>query len=145
ANRRPGMSVPTVSGPGTSGSTDPSIASLTGNGSQLGEQSFLQLLVAQLQNQDPMQPMDDTQFISQLAQFSTLQTMQQIQSSLQSSLGAQLLDHAMSFLGHTVSANDANGSPVSGTVSGIKLQSGNVLLEVGSTTVNLSDVSEVKA
>lgn len=139
------MSVPAISGPTTSGSTDPSVASLTGNNNQLGEQSFLQLLVAQLQNQDPMQPMDDTQFISQLAQFSTLQTMQQIQSSLQSSLGAQLLDHAMSFLGHPISANDANGSPVSGTVSGIKLQGGNVLLEVGSTTVNLSDVTEVKA
>jgi len=139
------MSVPTISGPGTSGSTDPSLASVAGNNSQLGEQSFLQLLVAQLQNQDPMQPMDDTQFISQLAQFSTLQTMQQIQSSLQSSLGSQLLDHAMSFLGHTVTASGSDGTPVTGTVSGIQLQSGNVLLEVGSTTVNLSDVSEVKA
>ena len=139
------MATPTVSGPSTSGSTNPSLAAVTGDNNQLGEQSFLKLLVAQLQNQDPLQPMDDTQFISQLAQFSTLQTMQQIQSSLQSSLGAQLLDHAMSFLGHTVTASGSGGTPVTGTVSGIQLQSGNVLLEVGSSTVNLSDVTEVKA
>ncbi|HTW66156.1 MAG TPA: flagellar hook capping FlgD N-terminal domain-containing protein [Bryobacteraceae bacterium] len=47
--------------------------------SMASEQTFLQLLVAQLQNQDPMDPQDGTQFVSQLAQFSSLE--QQIQSN----------------------------------------------------------------
>ncbi|MFI5337002.1 MAG: flagellar hook capping FlgD N-terminal domain-containing protein, partial [Opitutales bacterium] len=49
----------------------------------LGEQDFLQLLSTQLQNQDPMQPMDDTQFIAQMAQFSSLQQMSLMQSNQQ--------------------------------------------------------------
>ncbi len=45
------------------------------------EQMFLQLLVAQLQNQDPLNPTDSTQFVSQLAQFSSLEQMMQIRSN----------------------------------------------------------------
>ena len=113
--------------------------------SQLGKQQFLQLLVAQLKNQDPLKPMDDTQFITQLAQFSTLETLQQIQSSLETSLGAQLLDHAMSLLGHTVTASGPDGGSVTATVHAVRLQGGDVLLDLGSTTVHLSDVQEVQA
>jgi flagellar basal-body rod modification protein FlgD len=48
----------------------------------LGENAFLQLLVTQLQHQDPTQPMDDTTFIAQLAQFSSLEKLTSIDSSL---------------------------------------------------------------
>ncbi len=113
--------------------------------SQLGKQQFLQLLVAQLKNQDPLKPMDDTQFITQLAQFSTLETLQQIQSTLETSLGAQLLDHAMSLLGRTVTATGADGGTITGTVKGVQLQGGDVLLDLGIATVHLSDVQEVQA
>ena len=49
---------------------------------QLGQDAFLQLLLSELQNQDPTQPMDDTQFISQLATFSSLQTLNHIDASM---------------------------------------------------------------
>jgi flagellar basal-body rod modification protein FlgD len=59
---------------GTSpGST--SLSSASASATQVSEQQFLQLLVAQLQNQDPLNPMDGTQFVSQLAQFSELEQM----------------------------------------------------------------------
>lgn len=48
---------------------------------QIGENTFLQLLVAQLQNQDPMQPMDGMQFVTQLAQFSQLESLYGIQNN----------------------------------------------------------------
>jgi flagellar basal-body rod modification protein FlgD len=57
--------------PSSSASSNTSTAAET----QVTEQQFLQLLVAQLQNQDPLDPMDGTQFVSQLAQFSELQQM----------------------------------------------------------------------
>ena len=50
-----------------------STAALTGNNALANEGTFLKLLVAQLQNQDPLQPQDGTQFVSQLAQFSDLE------------------------------------------------------------------------
>lgn len=48
-------------------------AALTGNNNLANEGTFLKLLVAQLQNQDPLQPQDGTQFVTQLAQFSGLE------------------------------------------------------------------------
>lgn len=62
---------PVTSNP-TTPSTSTSLSSATTAETQVSEQQFLQLLVAQLQNQDPLNPMDGTQFVSQLAQFSEL-------------------------------------------------------------------------
>src|SRR5450755_151883 len=62
-------------------STDLSSA-LSGSSSALGEQDFLTLLVAQLKNQDPLSPQDNTAFVAQLAQFSTLQATMGINTRL---------------------------------------------------------------
>jgi flagellar basal-body rod modification protein FlgD len=63
----------------------------------LGQDDFLKLLVSQLQNQDPMNPMDGTQFASQLAQFTSVEQLANINTSLQSSISAnQLLNQSIS-------------------------------------------------
>jgi flagellar basal-body rod modification protein FlgD len=71
--------------------TNPTAAADTSNSSNsttktndgLGENAFLQLLVTQLQHQDPLQPQDDSQFLAQLAQFSSLEQLTQISGSIQ--------------------------------------------------------------
>jgi flagellar basal-body rod modification protein FlgD len=78
-------------------STIGSTTSTTGTGTQetgtgtvdrtkdaLGRDAFLQLLTTQLAHQDPMQPQADTEFIAQLAQFSSLEQLQQMRSTLDS-------------------------------------------------------------
>jgi flagellar basal-body rod modification protein FlgD len=65
---------PITSNTGASSSSSAAGAA-TAAQTQVTEQQFLQLLVAQLKNQDPLSPMDGTQFVSQLAQFSELQQM----------------------------------------------------------------------
>src|ERR1700685_564237 len=64
--------------PAVTGSSSNSSTSSNPN-QQISEQTFLQLLVAQLQNQDPLQPMDGMQFVTQLAQFSQLESVYGIQ------------------------------------------------------------------
>jgi flagellar basal-body rod modification protein FlgD len=74
---------------------------------QLGQNEFLKLMLAQLKNQDPMKPTDPTQFLSQLAQFSTVTGIQNMQTSmadLASSLRSTQVLNGASLVGHDVLA-----------------------------------------
>ncbi|MBF0525173.1 MAG: flagellar hook assembly protein FlgD [Deltaproteobacteria bacterium] len=90
----------------TGGIATPTQTSKTGN-SNLGQADFLKLLVTQLQNQDPTSPMDNQQFIAQMAQFSQVQQMTSMNQSLQN---IQMLQsslnntYSLSFIGKTVTA-----------------------------------------
>ena len=68
---------------GATGTTTPATDPITGTDG-LGRDAFLKLLVTQLQHQDPTQPQDDSQFIQQLATFSSLEQLQSISASTSS-------------------------------------------------------------
>ncbi len=94
------------------------IAAATG-GSALGKQEFLTLLVAQLQNQDPLNPQDPTEFTTQLAQFSSLEQLFDINKNLLTLAGSQddmEQMSALSLLGKDIIAKgdkiDFNGQPL---------------------------------
>lgn len=81
--------------------------------SSLGQDAFLQLLVTQLQYQDPLSPMDDKEFVAELAQFSSLEQLTEINSgidNLASIGGTQELMGAVNFIGKTI---EATGTAVS--------------------------------
>jgi flagellar basal-body rod modification protein FlgD len=96
--------------------------------SQLGETAFLQLLTTQLQNQDPLNPMDDTQSVAELAQFSSVQAVTSLNDSFSSFESNFSVMQSAGLLGKTVSAQttDANGNAtsVSGTVKTISVING---------------------
>jgi flagellar basal-body rod modification protein FlgD len=80
-------------------------------GGDMGKDQFMQLLIAQLQNQDPTSPMDGSQMAAQLAQFSSLEQLQNINTTLTSQstsdgtlLGAIQASSAIATIGHTVTA-----------------------------------------
>jgi flagellar basal-body rod modification protein FlgD len=84
-------SVNAVTNPAASTQTDPSSSSATSSLNKLANQdTFLQLLVAQIKNQDPLNPTDGTAFLGQLAQFSQLEQLIGIHTDLQQlTAGAQ--------------------------------------------------------
>jgi flagellar basal-body rod modification protein FlgD len=85
---------------------------------QINETDFLQLITTQLQNQDPLQPTDPSQFLGQLeglSEVSSLQSMQSAMSSSQVTNGASLLGHSV--LAPGTSATLASGGAISGAVN----------------------------
>lgn len=109
--------VSSVTNTGTSASTATSGASAAGN---LDYNAFLQLLIAQLKNQDPTKPMDSTQFVAQLATFSQVKESVTTNTKLDSLLTAQSLTIADAFIGHTVTSGDGT---TSGVVTSVKITS----------------------
>ena len=82
---------------------------------QLGKDDFLKLLITQLSNQDPTSPMEDTQFIAQMAQFSSLEQMKNMNESFTKITSMINSSQAASVLGHNVEI-DLGDTTTTGTV-----------------------------
>ncbi len=131
----------TAINPATSSSTAASAGSSTASPlptQTLSENDFLNLLTTELSAQDPMNPVDDTQFIGEMAQFSTLQATTGMQQNI-SQMGATQL------IGTNVTLQNGQGSTVSGTVSGIQLSSGTPQVIVNGQPYALSTLVSVSA
>ena len=106
-------------------------ASAAGNalgGQQMGSAEFLQLLTTELKNQDPEKPVDDTQSVAQLAQFSALSATEELNTSFQNFQSNFGVMQSASLIGKTVTVSTpdstGNSSNVTGTVSSISVQNG---------------------
>lgn len=84
---------------------------------ELGKDDFLKLLITQLQNQDPTSPMEDTEFISQMAQFSSLEQMTNMSTSFSRMASFLNSSEAAATLGKTVELN-LGDTTTTGTVEG---------------------------
>lgn len=109
---------------------------------ELGE-VFLQLLVKELENQDPLNPMEGTDFIMQLAQLSTLEQIRQMNNTLAAVQDMQQLTQANALIGREVRATGPDGSVVEGPVMGVSLADGAVALDVDGQFIPLSWVTEI--
>jgi flagellar basal-body rod modification protein FlgD len=118
-------------------------ASSTGSASpikkNLDQRDFLQLLVAQLRNQDPMQPMEDKEFMSQMAQFDTLDQLTQLNKTMQAMVMASTLGQASSLLGKDVEAAGPDGL-VHGVVSAVSVINGQAVAEIGKDVVPVASI-----
>ena len=107
-------------------------------------QSLLQIILTQLTAQDPLKPMDNFQFVSQLAQFSQLQQAQSLNDTVTNLLTAQAATQATSLLGRTVDLSSGQGgaTATSGVVKAISFNNGQasvtILTTTGQTIANIS-------
>lgn len=100
-------------------STGTSTPAQSGTGQSLGATAFLSLLTTELQNQDPLNPMDSTQSVTQLAQFQALQSQVTLADSFQSFQNNFAISQAASLIGLTVAVNTTDGSGNTSTQTGI--------------------------
>jgi len=103
----------------------------------MGQEDFIKLLTTQMSNQDPMNPVSDTQQIAQLAQFSSLQSMNNLLTNSQ-------LSSASSMIGKNVTATASDGTVHSGTVESVQMNSGAVYVTVDGQPYAYSTISQVK-
>lgn len=90
-------------------------------GNTLGLQDFLKILLTQLTYQDPLKPMDNQQFMAQMAQFSTLEQTQRLNDQLQQLTDNQAALQSVGLIGRTVDVKTASGT-TSGVVASLSLQ-----------------------
>jgi flagellar basal-body rod modification protein FlgD len=105
-------------------------ASAASAAAQIGIQDFLKILVAQLGNQDPLKPMDNQEFVTQLAQFTSLQQTQEMNDKLGQLITAQASMQSVGLLGKTVDISNAAGGTSTGSVSALGFSSGEPRLTV---------------
>lgn len=106
---------------------------------------FLQLMVAQLRYQDPMNPSDPSEFLSQNAQFTALEKMQQVADQTAAVLASQVAFGAAGLVGKTVKWVDEAGDTQTGLVSGVSFEANGPVLDVGGTEVPIGIVQSVVA
>jgi flagellar basal-body rod modification protein FlgD len=140
------MDVPGIS------TVDPFSAMTNPFGAQgLDREAFMRLLVTQLQNQDPLEPMQNAEFVAQLATFSSLEQLETLNQNVvgmialnQSNALLSQLTQASALIGQEVSWQDAEtGATSSGVVERVKIVDGLAVLEIDGTDVPLAAVTEV--
>jgi flagellar basal-body rod modification protein FlgD len=128
----------TASGVTTAGSAASSTLGLSQN-------DFMKLLVTQMQNQNPLNPVNSTDFITQLAQFSQVSSMTTLNGNISQMLTLQQMTQASSLIGKTVTYLPAGSQmATSGVVSGVQINNGAVNLVVGNQSIALSQVTGIQ-
>jgi flagellar basal-body rod modification protein FlgD len=105
-------------------------------GAVLGQDDFLKLMIAQLQAQDPLQPANTNEYVSELAQFTQVEQTTNIATSSQ-------LAGAVQLIGHTISYNNGVGEIVRGVVQSVQAGSPPTITVEGVAEVKIASVVEV--
>jgi flagellar basal-body rod modification protein FlgD len=101
---------------------------------QLGQGDFLKLLTVQLQQQDPMKPMDDTQSIAQMAQFSSLQQMSELNDSFTAMRLDSQMASASTLLGRHATMQDVGGAEIAGVIDSVEQSESGPMLSINGKT-----------
>lgn len=110
---------------------------------QLTSDDFLKLLTVQLQNQDPLKPMEDAQFMGQMAQFAALEQTRDLNTSFGKFTKQQSVASATQFIGMNVSLKAPDGKTVTGNVSEVRIDTDGAKVVVNGTAYASDAVTRV--
>jgi flagellar basal-body rod modification protein FlgD len=104
---------------------------------------FLKLLITELQNQDPVSPMESDEILNQVGQLQSIESNKKLTETLDAVLLGQNAATASGLIGKRINGLDDEGEEVSGQVTKVSLADGEASLRVGASTVKLKNVREV--
>jgi flagellar basal-body rod modification protein FlgD len=129
---------------GVTGTGTPTQLDRTDSKGSLGQDAFLKLLVAQMQHQDPMAPTDSSQMMSQMAQFTSVEQLTNLSTSMTALQMNQDFNGSVALIGKSVTYQAADHSQVTGTVSAVTAGKDGAILTVDGKQVNSGDVVKVQ-
>ncbi|CAM5789304.1 flagellar hook capping FlgD N-terminal domain-containing protein [Cellulomonas persica] len=135
------MSIDTSYATGATSTATSGIASTAGG--TLDQQAFLNLLVAQLRNQDPSAPMDSSQLMAQTTQLATMEQLTTLTDTSREAFALQMRVAAASLVGQTVSWTDGEGVTHSGVVDAVDYAGSVPVVTVGDQKIPLDQVASV--
>jgi flagellar basal-body rod modification protein FlgD len=112
--------------------------------SSLGKDDFLRILTTQLSNQDPSNPLQDKEFIAQMATFSTLEQMTNLNKTFEKFASSQMSQYTNAIGKEITWTPNGTSTPVTGMVTGVSAQEGNFYYMVGEEKVPTDQVTEIK-
>lgn len=132
--------------------TNKSTTTSTETSNTLGKDDFLKLLVTQLQNQDPMEPMKDMDFIGQMASFSALEQMTNLNTNFQTlsdnisySFIPVIIQQSGNLIGKTVTYTDPDTSEtMSGIIDSVKIKQGIPYYVIGNKEISMGNISQIE-
>lgn len=122
-------------------SASSALVSTKKSNSSMDTDSFLKILAAELKYQDPSDPVSSTEYVSQLAQISSLSELEDVNTGVSNSGAFSMIGKKV-----TYSATDSSGAAVtgSGTVNSVSISGSNTTLDVGGTSVSLEYITKVE-
>jgi flagellar basal-body rod modification protein FlgD len=110
----------------------------------LDSNQFMQILMAQLTHQNPLEPMDSNEMMSQFSQLNSLQELKDIHTAMDNVSVSNQTTYLASLIGKTVKANRPDGKILEGVVDGVLADKDNPQIRIGTEVVDLNDVLEIK-
>lgn len=110
---------------------------------ELSEEDFMRILMAELSNQDPFEPVDNREFLGQLTQLKSYQAMADLSGGIKDLLLGSEITSASALIGLEVRGTADSGASVEGIVSKVAITDGRVRLVVGDEMVALANIREI--
>ena len=129
----------------STGTVLPSPSSLQSKENQMDMEDFLKLLTSQLQYQDPLEPVKDTEFVAQMASFSSLDQMSALNKNFESFMQGQMNHSVQNYLGKVVTIKGENGTETApGLVTAVTNKGGEMKLTIGNKDYTAASVMRVE-
>ncbi len=104
---------------------------------------FITMMITELQNQDPTNPMSSDQMLSEITQMGQISTAEQLTTTLTGMETGQNLSNASALIGMQIEGKDAQGNDISGTVSSVTIANGTPSINVGTSSLSLDQITNI--